>query len=313
GAARRPPDDRGARPLHRRVRGSRRGDDVGPRRGAAAPAPHRSRDQGARREGRRRPEPVDAGGEPERDRRRRRLRAGDVGEPRLRRPDFHPPQRVQSTRGVRAARPCGQPGAGGDRRWHRSAQRGARRRGRREHHRRRLRGVPHAGSRARDPRAQGARQRRRRFGVRSSARSGRPEPRRRPVSSPQTTSRLRVRYAETDQMGVVYYANYLVWFEVGRTDLLRESGWNYRDMESDGFSLPVIEARCIYHASAKYDDDIEVRTTGAMLSPIRVQFTYQVARPSDAATLATGVTVHATLDRAGKPCRLPARVRTLFT
>ena len=121
-----------------------------------------------------------------------------------------------------------------------------------------------------------------------------------------------MRYAETDQMAVVYYANYFVWFEVGRTDLLRESGWNYRDMERDGFSLPVIEARCSYHASAKYDDDIEVRTTGEMLSPVRVQFTYQVVRASDAATLATGVTVHATLDGAGKPCRLPARVRALF-
>jgi acyl-CoA thioester hydrolase len=133
------------------------------------------------------------------------------------------------------------------------------------------------------------------------------------VSPPQAISRIRVRYAETDQMGVVYYANYFVWFEVGRTDLLRESGWNYRDMELDGFSLPVIEARCVYHASAKYDDDIEVRTTGEMLSPIRVQFIYQVVRASDAATLATGVTVHATLDSAGKPCRLPARVRTLLT
>ena len=129
----------------------------------------------------------------------------------------------------------------------------------------------------------------------------------------QSTSRIRVRYAETDQMGVVYYANYFVWFEVARTDLLRESGWNYRDMESDGFSLPVIEARCAYAQSAKYDDELEVRTSGEMLSPVRVQFNYEIVRASDGATLATGRTVHATLDRAGKPCRLPARVRTLFT
>jgi acyl-CoA thioester hydrolase len=133
------------------------------------------------------------------------------------------------------------------------------------------------------------------------------------VSSPPAISRIRVRYAETDQMRVVYYANYFVWFEVGRTDLLRESGWTYRDMEHDGFSLPVIEARCVYHSSAKYDDDIEVRTTGEMLSPVRVQFTYQVVRPSDAVTLATGNTIHATLDRAGKPCRLPPQVRTFLT
>jgi len=131
--------------------------------------------------------------------------------------------------------------------------------------------------------------------------------------APRSSSRIRVRYAETDQMGVVYYANYFVWFEVGRTDLLRDAGWTYRDMEVDGFALPVIEAQCSYRESAKYDDEIEVRTSGAMMSPIRVQFTYEVVRTADAATLATGSTLHATLDRNGKPCRLPARVRTLFS
>src|SRR5207247_5124955 len=62
------------------------------------------------------------------------------------------------------------------------------------------------------------------------------------VTAPQTVSRIRVRYADTDQMGIVYYANYFVWFEVGRTDLLRSGGWSYREMEADGFSLPVIDA-----------------------------------------------------------------------
>jgi acyl-CoA thioester hydrolase len=132
-------------------------------------------------------------------------------------------------------------------------------------------------------------------------------------AAPHSSSRIRVRYAETDKMGVVYYANYFVWFEVGRTDLLRESGWNYREMEVDGFALPVIEAHCSYRESAKYDDEIEVRTSGAMLSPVRVQFTYEVVRIADAATLATGTTVHATLDRNGRPCRLPPRVRTLLS
>ena len=133
------------------------------------------------------------------------------------------------------------------------------------------------------------------------------------AAAPHSSSRIRVRYAETDKMGVVYYANYFVWFEVGRTDLLRESGWNYREMEIDGFALPVIEAHCAYRESAKYDDEVEVRTSGAMLSPVRVQFTYEVVRIADAATLATGTTVHATLDRNGRPCRLPPRVRTLFS
>jgi acyl-CoA thioester hydrolase len=123
---------------------------------------------------------------------------------------------------------------------------------------------------------------------------------------------VRVRYAETDKMGVVYYANYFVWFEVGRTDLLRQSGWNYREMETEGFGLPVIEAQCTYKESARYDDDIDVRTRGEMLSPVRVKFTYEVVRAADARMLATGTTVHATLDRNGRPCRLPDRVRTVL-
>jgi acyl-CoA thioester hydrolase len=125
-------------------------------------------------------------------------------------------------------------------------------------------------------------------------------------------TRLRVRYAETDKMGVVYYANYLVWFEVARTDLLRASGWSYREMEIEGVGLPVIEAHCDYKQSARYDEELEIRTKGTMLSPVRVQFAYEVVRPADGATLATGHTVHAALDRNGRPCRLPERARSLF-
>jgi acyl-CoA thioester hydrolase len=132
------------------------------------------------------------------------------------------------------------------------------------------------------------------------------------VSSPRSFSRLRVRYAETDKMGVVYYANYFVWFEVGRTDLLRSAGWSYREMELEGFALPVIDARCTYRDSAKYDDDIEIRTIGELLSPVRLQFNYDVVRIPDEAPLASGLTVHASLDRTGRPCRLPERVRGLF-
>jgi acyl-CoA thioester hydrolase len=123
---------------------------------------------------------------------------------------------------------------------------------------------------------------------------------------------VRVRYAETDTMGMVYYANYLVWFEVGRTDLLRDAGWSYREMEAEGYALPVIEANCVYLQPARYDDDLEIRTAGTLLSPIRVKFLYDVVRPADEVTLATGHTVHASLDRGGRPCRLPDRVRALF-
>jgi acyl-CoA thioester hydrolase len=122
-----------------------------------------------------------------------------------------------------------------------------------------------------------------------------------------------VRYAETDQMGIVYYANYLVWFEVGRTDLLRQAGWSYREMEREGFSLPVIEAHCEYRQPARYDDELDVKTTGALVSPVRVRFDYEVLAATTATRLVTGYTVHATLDRNGRPCRLPERVRVSFT
>ena len=80
------------------------------------------------------------------------------------------------------------------------------------------------------------------------------------MSARQTSSGVRVRYAETDQMGVVYHSNYLIWFEIGRTDWLRETGWTYREMEAEGIQLPVIEAHCTYRLGARYDDDIEIRT-----------------------------------------------------
>jgi acyl-CoA thioester hydrolase len=127
-----------------------------------------------------------------------------------------------------------------------------------------------------------------------------------------TTSSVRVRYAETDKMGVVYYANYLVWFEIGRTDWLRDTGWSYRSMEEEGIQLPVIEAHCEYRQGARYDDEIQIRTTAKKLSPVRVQFDYEAARRADGVLLATGYTVHATIDRGGRPMRMPERVKDLF-
>ncbi len=128
----------------------------------------------------------------------------------------------------------------------------------------------------------------------------------------QSTSRVRVRYAETDQMGVVYHANYFVWFEIGRTDLLRRSGSSYRDLERRGISLPVIHARCDYLLPARYDDELEIRTKGAVLTHVRVEFTYEIVRVADGARLVAGQTVHAALDRDGRPCRLPADLRGLL-
>ena len=129
---------------------------------------------------------------------------------------------------------------------------------------------------------------------------------------PSAVSTVRVRYAETDKMGVVYYANYFVWFEVARAELLRSLGWSYRDMEHAGVALPVIEAHCAYHRSARYDDELDVKAEARMLSPVRMQFTYEVVRREDAALAASGKTVHAAVDTRGRPCRLPARIREVF-
>lgn len=125
-------------------------------------------------------------------------------------------------------------------------------------------------------------------------------------------TRLRVRYVETDQMGVVYYANYFVWFEVARAELLRDHGWSYREMEENGVSLPVISAQCDYQRPARYDDEIEIRTTGVLKSPIRMEFSYEVFASSQPGPVATGTTSHAAVDRSGRPCRLPARIREVF-
>jgi acyl-CoA thioester hydrolase len=121
-----------------------------------------------------------------------------------------------------------------------------------------------------------------------------------------------VRYAETDQMGVVYHANYFVWFEVGRTDWLRQGGWTYREMEQAGFSLPVLEAHCEYRRSARYDEEIDIHTEATLVSPVRVKFTYDVVRASDGLVLGGGHTIHAAIGEDGRPRRLPEQVLSLF-
>jgi acyl-CoA thioester hydrolase len=131
------------------------------------------------------------------------------------------------------------------------------------------------------------------------------------LKTPQTID-IRVRYAETDKMGVVYHANYFMWFEIGRCELLRAIGRSYRQMESEGVGLPVIEAHCEYRSPARYDDELQVRTTGRLLSPARVEFAYEIVRPCDGTVNATGRTVHAAVDTKGRPCRLPDYIRELL-
>jgi acyl-CoA thioester hydrolase len=130
---------------------------------------------------------------------------------------------------------------------------------------------------------------------------------------PTTTTTLRVRYAETDAMGVVYYANYFVWFEVARVELLRVSGSSYRELEEGGISLPVIEAHCDYRRPARYDDEVLVRVDGRMSSPARLEFAYEVTVRGNDSIVALGRTAHAAVGRDGRPRRLPERIVEVFT
>ena len=119
-------------------------------------------------------------------------------------------------------------------------------------------------------------------------------------------SKLRVRYAETDQMGVVYYSNYLVWMEIGRTDFCLMSGFRYSDMESeDGVMIAVAEARCRYHKPARYDDDILVQTSLTALKRRTMTFAYKILNTDSREGLADATTVHVAIGRDGQPCVIP--------
>jgi acyl-CoA thioester hydrolase len=126
-------------------------------------------------------------------------------------------------------------------------------------------------------------------------------------------TRLRVRYAETDQMGVVYHSNYIIWFEVGRVEMLREMGFTYREMErDDGTNLAVVEARCRFKAPAMYDDLVVVRTRLVNVRESLLHFTYEVLRDTDGALLAEGETVHIVVDSGFKRMALPEKYRSSF-
>ena len=119
-------------------------------------------------------------------------------------------------------------------------------------------------------------------------------------------TRLRVRYAETDQAGVVYHSNYLIWFEVGRVELCRDHGFNYRDMERDADAqLPVTEARVRYRHPARYDDEIIIRTRVSSLRSRAIAFVYQVVRAMDKMLLAEGETDHVVMNKEGRARTFP--------
>ena len=124
-----------------------------------------------------------------------------------------------------------------------------------------------------------------------------------------SVSSIRVRYAETDQMGIAHHAEYFAWFEVGRTDLLRECGLPYRDLEKRGLRFPVIGAEARFLRPAYYDDVLEVRTALDALTGARIAFRYEVRREGAPGAIATARTEHAAVDAGGRPRRLPEDVR----
>jgi acyl-CoA thioester hydrolase len=123
---------------------------------------------------------------------------------------------------------------------------------------------------------------------------------------------IRVRYAETDQMGFAYYANYLVWFEVGRNQYCNDCGFSYRDMEREtGLFLIVAESYCRYKTPARYEDELIVRTRISELTRRTIRFTYEIER-SDGVTLATGETLHVLTTPQGRPSSMPEKYRLLL-
>lgn len=125
--------------------------------------------------------------------------------------------------------------------------------------------------------------------------------------------RARVRYAETDQMGVVYHANYLVWMEIARTEFCRVRGFRYRDIEiNDGIHIAVAEASCRYHSPARYDDDIIAKAWMKRSHPRMVTFGYEIRHADTGQILATGETKHVLIDSMGKPTKLPPKYYPLF-
>lgn len=121
----------------------------------------------------------------------------------------------------------------------------------------------------------------------------------------ESTSPLRVRYVETDQMGVVHHSAYLAWMEVARTDFLRHRGIPYRELEERGFRMPVLGVEVKYLRPALYDEEISVKARLVHAGGVRFTFEYEVSRASDGLLLARGRTEHASTDPAGRPRRLP--------
>lgn len=129
----------------------------------------------------------------------------------------------------------------------------------------------------------------------------------------QNTTQIRVRYAETDQMGVVYHANYVVWMEVGRVEAMRAAGLNYAEMEREGIRVAVIGIELDYKAAARYDDLVDVRASVVEVQSRMMRIEYEIRRASDQQLLAVGATRHLFLNFDMKPIRCPAKYHDVLS
>ena len=122
-----------------------------------------------------------------------------------------------------------------------------------------------------------------------------------------TPVRVRVRYPEVDRMNVVHHSHYFVWFEIGRTEVMRAIGLTYGELEQrEGLFFPLVEAAARYRSPARYDEELDVHTKIARVDRLRVRFDYEIRRPQNGVLLADGHTVHVAVNGAGRPCRMPA-------
>lgn len=132
------------------------------------------------------------------------------------------------------------------------------------------------------------------------------------MSGPRSVSHIRVRFAETDKFGAAYHGAYFAWFEVGRTDWLRERGMTYVDMMSRDLHLPVISTEAKFLRPVAYDDRIEITTTLGEVTGVRLRFEYELRREGDTETLTRAHTEHASVDGSGRPRRFPEDILRLL-
>jgi len=132
------------------------------------------------------------------------------------------------------------------------------------------------------------------------------------VVKPVSEARVRVRYAETDQMGVVYHSNYLIWFEVGRVEFIRQMGLDYKQMEEDGYGISVVDVHARYRAPARYDDELVIETRLLAARRAVIKFGYRVLRLGDGVLLCEGETMHVCVGKNMKKTCLPPKYAERF-